>query len=244
MKKVWIAVIALCTGGYTIAQSIDGTAELQKNTLLQKQHLSQPAALIYLPYSPQVVIKALAYYAADGNNKQQENMKAYVRSPNTLIVKNNRSNADMIFQVGLKDVANKNESVLYLKLNSTSNSEDSTPGAIQFYMQDAKEYLNNLAIAIQPYASKLQIELQEKNLAKAMNDNNALVVNGNKLEEKQRQLRSGMNTNENYRKDDKLAKRLATNTRLIDENHTARIVSTISIEEQTKSLTQLKSKQQ
>jgi len=165
MKRLFVATGFLFLFGFVFGQSKDGTAELQK------MPASHPAALIYLPYSPEVVQKALANYLYESSDylresgeNQDEKVKAYLLSSNTLIVKSNKTGADMHFISGLKNDSNKYESGIYLKLNSFSNEDNSWGKPMQFDMQDAKDYLDNLAIAIKPYASDLQLKLQQKNL--------------------------------------------------------------------------------
>ena len=165
MKRLFVATGFLFLCGFVFGQAKDGTAELQKMAA------SHPAALIYLPYSPEVVQKALANYLSESSDylresgeNQDEKVKGYLLSSNTLIVKSNKTGADMHFIIGLKNDSNKYESGIYLKLNSFSNEDNSWEKPTQFDMQDAKDYLDNLAIAIKPYASDLQLKLQQKNL--------------------------------------------------------------------------------
>src|SRR5690349_4758639 len=120
MKRSFVATGFLFLSGFAIGQAKDGTVEFQKMVT------SHPAALIYLPYSPEVAQKSLANYLSENSEKQQQNAKGYLLSSNTLIVRNNKSGADMHFVIGLKNDSNKNESVIYLKLNSFSNEENSS----------------------------------------------------------------------------------------------------------------------
>jgi len=215
MKKLFAVTGFLFLCGYAIAQAQDGTVELQSTAS------SQPAASIYLPYSPEVVKKALNNYLSQTSDREQKNAKGYLLSSNTLIVKNNKSDADMHFVIGLKDPTNINESVVYLKLNSPSNYEQTVQSEIQFDMQDAKDYLDNLAIAIKPYARELQLELQQKNLADARNKNTSLIQEGDKLEQKRKNIQIKIGENENYKRDKGLARRKAKNDKLINDNLTA-----------------------
>lgn len=230
MKNLFLATGFLFLCGFAIGQAKDGTSELQQSVT------SQPAALIYLPYSPEVVIKALNDYLSKTTANQQENAKEYLLSSNTLIVKSNKSSADMHFFIGLKDPNNKNQSAIYLKLNSSSNYADSAQTDIKFEMQDAKDYLNNLAVAIKPYASKLQLELQQKNLSDAQDKNRSLVLEGNKLEEQRKKIQVQIGENENYKRDKGLGRKKTKNDRLIENNLTARLQSSNDITEQIAAL--------
>jgi hypothetical protein len=230
MKNLFLATGFLILCGFAIGQAKDGTAELQQTIT------SQPAALIYLPYSPEVVKKALGNYLSKISNREQKNAKEYLFSSNTPIVKSNKSAADMHFLIGLKDPNNKNESAIYLKLNSSSNYADSAQTGIQFEMQDAKDYLDNLAVAIKPYASKLQLELQQKNLTDAQDKNTTLVTEGNKLEAERKKIQLKIGENENYKKDKGLARKKAKNDKLIEENISARLQLSNDITQQIAAL--------
>jgi hypothetical protein len=79
-----------------------------------------------------VVQKALADYLSESSDylresgeNQDEKVKAYLLSSNTLIVKSNKTGADMHFIIGLKNDSNKYESAIYLKLNSFSKEDNS-----------------------------------------------------------------------------------------------------------------------
>jgi hypothetical protein len=234
MKKLFVVTGLLFLCGYAIGQAKDGTADLQLTTA------SQPAASIYLPYSPKVVEKALANYISKVSEREQRNANGYLLSSNTLIVKNNKSGSDMRFIIGLKDPKNVNESVVYLKLNSTSNYADSAQTATQFDMQDAKDYLDNLAIAIKPYASKLQLELQQKNLTDAQNKSTLLIQQGDKLEQQRKNIQIKIGENENYKRDKGLTRRKVKNDRLMNENLAAQLNLSNDIAKQMAALGLLK----
>ena len=224
MKRLLIATGFLFLCGFVIGQAKDGTEELQKIAT------SHPAALIYLPYSPEVVQKALANYLSESSDylresgeNQDEKVKGYLLSSNTLIVKSNKTGADMHFIIGLKNDNNKYESGIYLKLNSFSNEDNSWGKPMQFDMQAAKDYLDNLAIAIKPYASELQLKLQQKNLSDAQDKHTSLITEGNKLEEERKKIQVKIDENKSAKNETRLVERKIKNERLIDENLTARL---------------------
>ncbi len=224
MKRVVVAIGFLFLFGFAIGQAQDGTAELQKTVN------RIPAALIYLPYSPEVVKDALENYLTETNDA-----KGYLVSSKTLIVKNNNTKADMRFVIGLKDEKNSNESVIYLKLNQGSNNEPGGQPAVRFDMQNAKDYLNNLAVAIKPYATEQQLNLQQKNLSAARDKSMSLIAEGDKLEDKRKKLRGQIGENEN-RSDKALARKKARNDRLIDENLATRMILNDDIAQQISAL--------
>ncbi|MDQ3846931.1 MAG: hypothetical protein M3342_23395, partial [Bacteroidota bacterium] len=94
--------------GYAFGQVRNGTQEYH-------QSLKQaPAAVIDLPYAPDVVRAALANYLTETSKATKNGLKYYHLSGNTLLVRNNVHDADIRFGIGRKSEGNKNESVVYL----------------------------------------------------------------------------------------------------------------------------------
>lgn len=211
-----ITLSSICAMG----QARDGTF------LLRQTAVAQPAALIYLPYAPDIVQKALNDYLAKTSDKHQAGADSFLLSRNTLLVKNNLSNADMYFEIGARDKAHANESVVYLKLNSTGRDLDNqaTNNPVHFDMQQAKDYLDNLAIAIGPYANELQIHLQRKNLMTAQAKSKALIRKGNDLEKKRVALGQGKDDSKSYKNDLRRKEKMRSNELAINDNMTAQSV--------------------
>ena len=230
MKNLFVVTGFIFLWGIAVGQAKDGTAELQSKAS------PQPAASIYLPYSPDVTQKALANYLSETSALQQKNARGYLLSANTPIVMNNESYSDMHFVIGLKEATNINESVTYLRLNSTSNYLDGVQITTQFDMQDAKDYLDNLAIAIKPYASKLQLALQERNLADAQDKNVLLIQQEDKLEQNGKEIQIKIDEIERTNIDKGLARRKVKNARLLRENLTAQWILSKDITRQKAAL--------
>ena len=233
MKRLFVAIGFLFLCGFAIGQAQDGTAEFQKTVI------TRPAALIYLPYSPGVVRKALDNYLSKAGDREEKNARGYLLSSQTLIVRNNKTNADMHFVIGLKNSINSNESVIYLKLNAASGYEPGEKTPVPFAMQDAKDYLDNLAIAIKPYASELQLQLQKKNLLAARDKSLSLIAEGDKLEDKKKMIQSQIGEKEDSIKDKSLARKKAKTDRLISENLTERMSLNDDISKQISALSLL-----
>jgi len=106
-------------------------------------------------------------------------------------------------------------------------------------MQDAKDYLDNLAIAIKPYASDLQLKLQQRNLSDSQEKNKSLIAEGNKLEVERKKIQVEIGENKSYEKERDLTERKTKNERLIDENLTARLNLSTDIAKQIAALASL-----
>ncbi len=98
------------------------------------------------------------------------------------MVRNNVHDADIRFGIGRKSEGNKNESVVYLMLNSTIETRGLLGNVNRtvnhFDLEEAKVYLDNLAVAICPYAADMQLKLQNKDLAKAEAKDRMLLSEG------------------------------------------------------------------
>jgi hypothetical protein len=178
MKKTVLLIPMALLFAFALGQPAIGN-ENQIDPILQ-----QPHAMIFLPYSPQVVIAAMENYKYEKQNKKEgvaylNNYKPFLE---TSLVRNN-PNSDLVFEIGLKYPGNQNISALYLMLNSRS-VEDNSGKQKRFDMEHAKDYLDNLAIAIRIYALDQQIKLQTSELSKANTKQLGLVAEGYRLDAK------------------------------------------------------------
>ena len=98
------------------------------------------------------------------------------------------------------------------------------------------DYLDNLAIAIKPYASKLQLALQEGNLADAQDKNALLIQQEDKLEQNGKEIQIKIDEIERTNIDKGLARRKVKNARLLRENLTAQWILSKDITRQKAAL--------
>lgn len=212
MKKLMMISGLLILSYFPFAQARDGTAELKL------AGVGERAASIYLPYSTEVVMKALESYVSSNIEKNGKDSSKFLLSKNTLLVKNNPG-ADMHFSIGPRGGNYPEQTVIYLKLNSElSNSYDPANKQVLFSMAEAKEYLDNLAIAIQPFAKDLQIKLQTKNLADASAKKVELIETGDKLAQNGKQMEKRLLNVKGRRKVDRLSRQITENRHQLDRN--------------------------
>lgn len=179
--------------------------------------LQQPYAMIFLPYSPEIVIAAMENYKDEKQSSKERvaNPKNYQSFDETSLIRNNREAADLIFQIGLKSSINKNASAVYLMLNSpgVGSGHDT-----RFDMEQAKTFLDNLAIAIRTYALTEQIKLQTYEFSKANKKQQDLIAYGNKLDSKKTGLllKPLSNDRQNMKRNQLLDRQIAENKFLQD----------------------------
>lgn len=189
--------------------------------------LQQPYAMVFLPYSPKVVIAAMENYKyEDQNTKGAASPKNYQPFRETSLIRNN-PNTDLLFEIGLKNVGDKNISAVYLMLNSPSLEGYYSAKETRFDMEQAKAYLDNLAIAIRTYALGEQIKLQAFELSKANAKQLALVADGYKLDAKKADLLRNPSSSD---------KRNVDRNKVLDqqiaENKTSQVKQELEIEKQ------------
>ena len=193
--------------------------------------LQQPYAMIFLPYSPQVVIAAMENYKYENQNKKQRvaNPQNYQSFRETSLIRNN-PNTDLLFQIGQKNSGNKNISAVYLMLNSPSEGYYSAKQTC-FDMEQAKAYLDNLAVAIQTYALDQQIKSQTSDLSKANAKQLVLVADGYKLDAKKADLLRNPSSSD---------KRNVDRNKVLDqqiaENKSSQLMQALEIEKQKEGL--------
>ena len=231
MKKLFFVSIILTLSCFAMGQARDGTVDLKK------YGKTEQAAMIDLPYAPAVVKQALTDYLTKTTKKEQKTATGFLLSCNTMLVKNNIKEADMVFQFARKDYFNPNETVVYLKLDSkvpNSNNQGFTEN--HFDMNDAKSYLENLSIAIKPYATDLQLKLQKKDLKDAQEKSLSLATQGTKLNQKRMKIAQDMSAHNTDQKTARLLKRKTSNQQQIDANIAAKGKNNKEIRDQISAL--------
>ena len=153
MKKILIPM-----GFLMLTVTAFSQAEGSVNPQLKSAATKLTAAKIELPYSPQVVTDALDNFIRKHGITGMQTAK-YKQSADKGFMMYLRDLSKLHFYVKLKKITDPNVTELYLDLTST-NLETDDENAIQvFTLEEATVYLNNLAVAIKPYAQEQQQKL-------------------------------------------------------------------------------------
>lgn len=139
------------------------------------------AAKIDLPFAPQVVIEVIKKYEQVSGKASQREAVGYKLSENTQLAKNNLNGADLHYYVQGKNNA-PNETELYLKLQSFTLNNDNSKAVYYFNLEDAKDYLNNLKMAVVHDATILQRQFQADELVKCKKRSSFLEKEAKRLE--------------------------------------------------------------
>jgi hypothetical protein len=183
MKKTLLLTSMALLFAFAFGQRAIGI-ENRMDPVLQQSHV-----MIFLPYSPNVVIAAMENYKDERQNSKERVAypKNYQPFRETSLIRNN-PDKDLIFEIGLKNAGNKNTSVVYLMLYSPSVEDHHSGKQTRFDMEQAKAYLDNLAIAIRGYALGQQIKRQTAELSKANAKQLRFIADGQKLDAKKADL--------------------------------------------------------
>ena len=158
MKKV-ICFFSVCLFSIAVfAQAQSGTVMHQK--------VRHDAAVLELPYSPDMVNTVLNDYLSKKGKSKVEDIKGFTTYRNTQPMQQDSVNADLYFKVERKSRGEKDNSVVSLLLR-TPNDNKQVANVNHLDMEEAKTYLNDLMPAFIAYDLELMIKDQNKSLIDA-----------------------------------------------------------------------------
>lgn len=176
MKKSIVSFTVLLISVFSYSQAQEGTVEYQKKT--------QPAAVIELPYPPSFVDAAMNDYLSKKGKSRSNDIKGFATFRNTSPVQNDSVNADLYFKTERKSRKEKEVTVISLLVVMPMDEQTNAGNLHYLDMNDAKNYLNDLAYAIDAYNLELTIRDQNDAVMKAEAKYKTLVNDGEELEKK------------------------------------------------------------
>ena len=188
MKKTILFLSILLISLLDYGQAREGTVEYQKRL--------QPAAVIELPYPPSVVDAAMNDYLSKKGRSRSTDVKGFSTFRNTQPVLTDAVNADLYFKIERKSRKEKETSVLSLLVEPAGGQADT--GNLRYLdMNEAKNYLNDLASAIDAYNLEQTIKDQNDAVIKAEIKYKSIVSDGDDLEKKRTALDKKIADNKN-----------------------------------------------
>lgn len=187
MKKILLSLSIILISLISFAQAIDG-AVAYKTTL-------QPAAVIELSFPPDVVTAAMNNFLSKKGKAKKSDHKGFTLYRNSQPMTSDSSNADLYFKVERKSRKQKEVSVISLLLTVPTESTTLDSNARHLNMEEAKTFLNDLAIEIEAYNLELMIKEQAESLSKAEAKSKNLVDDGIDLGKKREALDKKMEEN-------------------------------------------------
>jgi hypothetical protein len=188
MKKIIGFFFVLVISIFSYGQAQEGQVEYQKKL--------QPAAVIELPYPPNVVNAAMSDYLSKKGKSKGNDIKGFATYRNTQPVQNDSSNADLYFKTERKSRREKEVTVVSLLL-MPADAQTSNVNLHYLDMEEGKSYLNGLAIAIEAYDLELSIKAQNDEVIKAEAKYKSLSNEGEDLEKKRSAIEKKIADNKN-----------------------------------------------
>jgi len=188
MKKTipFFAILLISVFGYGQAYE----------SAVQYQNKLQPAAVIELPYPPSVVDAAMSDYLSKKGKSRSNDIKEFITFRNTQPVQNDSVNADLYFKTEHKSKKEREVTVVSLLLMPIE-AQTNTGNLHYLTMDDAKDYLNGLATAIDAYNLELTIKDQNDAVIKAEAKYKSLANEGEDLENKRISIEKKIADNKN-----------------------------------------------
>ena len=183
MKKISLLFSIILISVFSYGQAFEGAVQYQKQL--------QPAATIELPYPPSVVDAAMNDYLSKKGKSRSNGMKGFTTFRNTEPLLNDSANADLYFKTERKNRKEKEVTIVSLLVMPNS-------GNLHYLnMDDAKNYLNGLAIAIEAYNLELTIKNQNDDVIKAEAKYKSLTKEGEELQNKKSAIDKKVADNKN-----------------------------------------------
>lgn len=188
MKKVIGFSSLVLLSLFSYGQSQEGTVEYQKKL--------QPAVVIELPYSPSVVNAAMNDYLSKKGKSKGSDIKGFTTYRNTQVLQSDSSNADLYFKTERKSRKEKEVTVVSLLL-MPADTQINTANLHYLSVEDGKNFLNDLAMAIDAYNLELTIKGQNDAVIKSEAKYKSLANEGDDLEKKKTAIEKKIADNKN-----------------------------------------------
>jgi len=189
MKKIMLVILIVSISILSNAQAYEGAVEYQKQL--------QPAAVIDLPYPPSVVNAAMDSYLSKKGKSKGNDIKGFTTYRNTQPLQNDSVNADLYFKTERKSRKEKEVTVVSLLLTPADDVQTNAGNLHYLDMNDAKDYLNGLAVAIDAYNLELTIKDQNHAVIIAETKYKILTSEGSDLENKRSAIEKKIADNKN-----------------------------------------------
>lgn len=171
------AFVSILFSSHIFAQTdpIEGTIEYQKGV--------KRAAVVELPFSPDVVEGALKQYLAK-NGVKEERLKGMQVFKNARLTPTDGEAADLYFKVDKKSRRDDNTSVVYLIMGRPNENVALRTADDAYRIQDAKAFLGSFQPQAQSYELEQNISRNEENIKKSEKKMNDLQDDRKRLEKK------------------------------------------------------------
>jgi len=169
---------------YSQTEPIEGSIEYQKG--------EKRAAIVEVPYPPELVENALKDHLAKGGVKE-ERLKGMQVFKNARLTPTDGEVADLYFKVEKKSSKDENNSVVYLIMGRPNENVALRTPDDAYRIQDAKSFLSTLNPQTQSYELERNISINDENFKKSERKLNDLRADRKKLDKKINELEQEVN---------------------------------------------------
>jgi len=181
MKNIVMVLGALLISISTMAQATEGTVEFQKK--------QQSAAVLELPYPPDLVNAALNEFLSKKGKSKATDLKGFTTYRNTDELTGDSANADMYFKVERKSRKEKQTTVVSLLLTPFNGTAPDS-GINYMTMDQAKTYLDQLIPTIEGYNLEQKIREMNDIITKSETRYKEMLKNDEQLEQNLTEIES------------------------------------------------------
>ena len=169
---------------FSQTEPIEGSIEYQKG--------EKRAAIVEVPYPPELVENALKDHLAKGGVKE-ERLKGMQVFKNARLTPTDGEVADLYFKVEKKSSKDDNNSVVYLIMGRPNENVALRTPDDAYRIQDAKSFLSTLHPQTQSYELERNISINDDNFKKSERKLNDLREDRKKLDKKINELEQEVN---------------------------------------------------
>jgi hypothetical protein len=187
MKKLLISFSFLIGTFLTYGQAHDGLVEFQ--------NVPRAAAVVELPYAPDIVNSAMNDYLSRKGKAKGSDIKGFTTYRNTQAQLTDSANADLYFRVERKSRKEKQITVVSLLLTTSQDVSPVNTTVHYMSMDEAKSFLNTLTLAVTAYDLELQIKEQNQVVTKSESKYQSLVKHGSDLDKKRISIENDITEN-------------------------------------------------
>lgn len=170
-----MATLALCACT-AFGQAMNGSVKVARDL--------QPAAVIQLPYSSDLIDAALADHLSRKGRAKSTDIRGFTAFRNMQAATTDSANADLYFKVERKSRQEKGSTLVSLLLTAPREGDVATTSQHHLNMEEAKAYLNELVPAIEAYALEQSIKDQNAAIIRAESRYKSLIDDSEDLEKK------------------------------------------------------------
>jgi hypothetical protein len=209
MKKLMFLFLLLLPASLLFAQAQEGMVTYQRN--------QQPAAVIQLPYSPDVVNDAMDDYLSKKGSKSDQ-LKGFKTFRNTRLSVDDTVYADLYFKVNRMSRDEKDKTTVYLLVGMPNEGIAQRNPSASITVEQAKEILNQLAPAIETFNLERMIKEQNDVVIKEEGRYKNLVKEGGDLNERRSDIEKKIiaNRHDQEKQDTEVNKQKQVLAQLVD----------------------------